>query len=269
MQGYYETISLSLGSAMTTEFFIKSPPPTHSSTNANFQPTVHENDDNVLQKKIDATEESSASEQQMPIASEGDNPENEILEGNSEIQTQPVLCVTEDSSDSKHVCTTQTTSDLPTLEVDIPTGDNEVVETTVVLSANTGDNSVIDESQVLSDNSHTGVLEMSSMLGNSEDKETPSELPAVKDTHLLDDFAEENPPQRSPVSPPLDALASVTYETPEDGEDNPDGFASLFHFQKESVKGKEIQMQDLADSDDQCFVTVISRRSRHRAGILL
>ena len=208
----------------------------------------------------------------MPIASaEGDKPENEVLEGNSEIQTQPVLHVTEDSSDSEHVCTTQTTPDSPTLEVDIPTGDNEVVETTVVLSANTGDNNVIEKSQVLSDNSHTGVLEMSSvLLGNSEDKETPSELPTVKDTHPLDDSTEENPPQHSPVSPPLDPLTSVTYEKPEDGEDNPDGIVSLLRFRKQSIKGEEmIQMEDLADSVDQCFVTLISRRSRHRAGILL
>ena len=60
------------------------------------------------------------------------------------------------------------------------------------------------------------------------------------------------------------------YEKPEDIEDMPDGsLINLFHGKKDRKEPEMIPMQDLADlPDNQCAITIISRRSRHRAGTM-
>jgi len=72
--------------------------------------------------------------------------------------------------------------------------------------------------------------------------------------------------------PPCSSISSSNfdpYEKPEDDEDTTDGsLINLLHGKKDSHKEPEmIPMQDLADlPDNQCAITIISRRSRHRAG---
>lgn len=260
---------------MTTGFFVRSSPE-HNASLPDSQPTkpeIDESSGDVFQEDNKTTEKSTAGEL-MPDAlgsTEGDRPKDENLEDNSGKQTPPALSKSEDN-DSEHVHATETTSDPPIMEASIPAGNSSVVETTPVLSDNTGDNSVTEESQVSSNSSHPDVVEMPSVsIGNSEDhtvKEITSELPTLKNTNPVDNFTGDNP---APFSPPFysteDSLTSITYEKPEDAEDDPDGIASMLHLRKESIKGEEmIQMQDMADSNDQCVVTLISRRSRYRAG---
>ena len=248
---------------MSTGFFIRSSPD-HTTPPAE-EPHLEnvESSGDIIHEDNRTTEESTTSEL-MPDAlgiTEGVISKDGNLEDHSEIK---IPSISEDGS-SQHVCTTETMSDPPVLEAGIPEGDDGVVETMPVSLDSTV---VLKESQVLSDNSNQDVAEIP--LESPENHTSKESFTAVKDTGPVDKSLEDERLPFSPTSPPFnpsgDSLTGISYEKPEDNEDDPDGIASILGLKK-LVKGEEvIQMQDLADSDDHCIVTIISRRSRYRAG---
>ena len=245
---------------MSTGFFvIKSPE--HTASFVNTQPQNDEPSD-VFQEDDKTTEQSTTSEL-IPDAlggTERDILKDDNLEHQGETKVPPSSFISEDTN-LEHMCTTETRSDPPLLEPSIPAVDNSAVETA---PDNPNTHSVVEESSVLSHNSHSDVVEKPSVaLTNTEDHviEELTESPTVKDAN---DCREEI---TSPFSPDEDSLTNINYERPEDSEDDPDGFTSILRLRKESIKGEEmIQLQDMADSGDHCVVTLISRRSRYRAG---
>lgn len=268
---------LSLSSTMSTGFFVTTPPIDSHPTEL-FDDTL-QGDNKTIEKSIleednKATEKSTTGEQAPDVLdrTEGNMPEDGDLEDHSGIKIPPCLSKSEDVN-SEQVCTGEVTMESTNpsiLEAGIPVEDSNVTETKLVLSDNPGNQSVTEEPQTSSDNPRADMTENVS-LANSEDhviKETMLESSTMKETS---DSKEDTPSPFSPGSPSFnpngDSLINTTYEKPEDIEDDPDGLASILHLRKQSIKGEEmIQLQDLADSLDQCNVTIISRRSRHRAG---
>lgn len=264
---------LSLGSMMDTGFYVSKSSSVHAASleahNLDSHFTVPEDDNlssDILQEDKKTTEQSTSGEV-MPnicrsteeVVLEGDMPtKDDDLEGQSVLKIPPNLSKSKESN-SEHVCTVKITSD--PLKVTIPE-DNSVVEIPPVLPADPEDHK---ESPIVLDNSQNVIEEVPSV-DNSEDhgvKEAPSD--PVEDSNPVNDATVETTlPFPSSLSP---SENSTIYEKPEDAEDLPDGIASMFCRRKESNKEEEmIQLQDLADSDDHCVITIISRRSRHRAG---
>ena len=249
---------------MSTGFFVTKSPEHTSASFVDTQPTVPQNDEssNVLQEET--TEKSTGSEL-LPDAlggTEGEVFKDSNLEDQGETKVPPSLSISEDTN-SEHVCGTDIRSEPPILEANIPVGDSSVVETIPALSDNLETHTVVEESPVLSHNSHSDVVEKPSLtLTKTEDHSREmSESPTVEGPN---DFREDIV---SPLSPSEDSLNNINYERPEDSEDDPDGLVSILRLRKESIRGEEmIQLQDLADSSDQCVVTLISRRSIYRAG---
>lgn len=253
---------------MTTGFFVRSPPDHTVPLAEEPHLTVFENVESsgdVFQKDDKTAEESTTSEL-IPDALEKITEGVISKDGNLEDHSETKAPSMPEDSNSQHVCTKETMSDPPVLEAGIPEGDGGIVETMPVSSDSTV---VLKEPEVLLDNSNPDVAAEIPQ-ESPEDHNSKKRLTAVKDTDPVDESVEDERSLFSPTSPPFnpsgDSLSSISYEKPEDNEDDPDGIASLLGLKK-SVKGEEvIQMQDLADSDDHCVVTIISRRSRYRAG---
>ena len=259
-------MTLSFSPTLSTGFFVTTPTTEHNVSVVNPQPTKPDNvepsgEDNMTLEKSTADE----------LMSEGDMPKGgDLEEDQSEVKSLPNVVSKAEDSNSENVCTIEVTSDSSTLETNTPGDHNSAAETIPVLSDNPGDHSVTEESTV---NSQDTVEVPPAPLDNSKDQEATSLSPTLKETNPVDDSTVETPISFSPISPTFilsgeDSLPSspTTYEKP---EDDPDGIASMLHLRKESIKGEEmIPMQNLAnsDSDDKCVITIISRRSRHRAG---
>ena len=251
---------------MNTGFFVRrlsadqTMPPAEESNLAMFENVESTGD--ILQEDNKTAKESTVSEL-MPDAlgiKEGDVSKEGNLDDHSSKIKAP------SKSEDSNLQHTETTSHPPVLEAGTPAVDDSVVETMPVSSDNTG---VTKESQVLSDNPHLDVIEMPSVSSsNPEDHAVKEPLTAVKGIDPVDESVEDEQLPFSPGSPPFsgDSLTSITYEKPEDNEDDPDGITSILGLKKSGKREEMIQMQDLADSDDHCVVTLISRRSRYRAG---
>jgi len=240
--------------------------------NLDSHPTIPEDDNlfsDTLQEDDKMTKQSTADEVVPDISRESEEvkPEVEVpskhndLENQNVLEMPPSLSKSEESN-SEHVCTAEITLD--PLGVNIPE-DNNVKETLPVLPADLDHK----ESPILLDNSQN-VIEVPPV-DNSEDcsvKETPSD--PVEDIDPANDATVETTLPFSPVSSSAnlseDSLTNAIYEKP-DAADIPDGIVSMLCRRRESSKEEEmIQLDDLADSGDHCVITIISRRSRHRAG---
>ena len=249
-------MTLSLSQDQTsTGFFTKSPEHTATSV-VDTRPTIPQDDElsDILQD-----DKTTPTGSDIHGVTEREVLKDDNLEDHSETKLPLSLSISENTN-SEHERTNDIRSEPPLLEESIPVGDDSMIETTPYLSDDPETHTVVEESPVLSHNSDSNVVEKPSVeLTNTEDHGS-EETPTVEDA---DDYREDIV---SPLSPSEDSLANVNYEKPED-EEEPDGIASMFRLQKESIKGEEmIQLQDMADSTDNCVVTLISRRSRYRAG---
>ena len=276
----------------TGGFYVKSPPTNTTSQEASsFSPSpatpdeIHDSSSGKpLQEDNKKTENSTVDEvtpdisgdnMQAVITLEGTIPNDSDIDEDSEKKMPINLCKSEDSGGSELACppTEIITSDPSILGTNIPE-DIAVVEippvssesleysaTRKVSTENPGDQSVTEEElPAVSEN-----LEIPLVVSDNSEDQTISVSPALEDTD-----SESDPVVK--VSPRLrssddDSLTNINYEKPEDDEEDiPDGFASILRSRKESNKGEMIPLQDLADSGDHCVITIISRRSRHRAG---
>ena len=241
---------------MSTGFFvIKSPEHTATSV-VDTQPTLPQDDDeltDIPQEDDKTTENLTGSD--ILGGTERQVHKDDNLEDHSEMKVPPSLSMSEDTN-LEHECTADIRSEPPLLEESIPVGDNSMVEAMPNLSDNPETHAVEEESPIL--HNPDSVEKPSVELTHTEDHDI-EEAPTVEDA---DDRREGIP---SLLSPSEDSLTNINYEIPED-EEEPDGIASKFRFRKESIKGEEIPLQDMADSSDHCVVTLISRRSRFRAG---
>ena len=252
---------------MTTGFFVTKSPE-HSASVADTQPPSVPQNDEAFEEDDKTTEKCVTTSELTPDAlksTESNIPKDDDLENHDETKVPPSIPKSEDTN-SEHVCATEIISDPLLLEAGVPVGDSNVVETAPASSDNPETHTAVEEPPVLSHSSHPDVVETQSVTPtNAEDhSEETSQSPTAKDDDSVDHYREDI---TSPFSPSEDSLNNVNYERPEDSEDDPDGIASILRLRKHSDKGEEmIQLQDMADSIDHCVVTLISRRSRHRAG---
>lgn len=230
---------------MSTGFFVTKSPEHAATSVVDTQPTIPQDDElsDILQEDDKTTEK--PADNDILGGTEREVLKHDNLEDHDETKVPPSLSISDIRSEP------------PLLEESMPVRDNSVVEATPNLSDNPETHTVVEESPVLSDSNV--VVKPSVGLTNTQDHGI-EETPTVEDA---DDFREDI---ASPLSPSEDSLTNINYERPED-EEEPDGIVSMLRLRKESIRGEEmIQLQDMADSSDQCFVTLISRRSRHRAG---
>jgi len=258
LQGYYETMMLSVGQTMSTSFYAPKDSPEHTATVVNTQPTVRQDDQSldILKEDDRITKKSTISEGISDVlgSTEEEMSENGDLEEHSEMKLPPASVF---ESKDINLEDTEMTSDPPSLEASVPIEDKITVVSAPVSPGSQGTHTIKEGSP----SSRSDVFEDTLVTSEEHISEELSECPTEKDAS--NDCREDI---TSPFSPD-DGSLNVNYERPEDSEDDPDGIASILHLRKESIKGEEmIQLQDLADSANHCAVTVISRRSRHRAG---
>ena len=263
LQGYYETMMLTVGQTKSTSFYVPKTSPGHTTTIVDTQPAVHQDDESsdILKEDDKATEKSTVSGGMPDVfgSTEEGMPKDSDLEKHHEMKSSTSVSESKDTN----LEDTEMTPDPHLLESSVLIEDSSTLAPASPDNQNT--HTLMQESPTLS-SSHSDVVEdILLALTNTEERiaEEVSEFPTEKDSNPGNDCREDI---TSPFSPDEGSL-NISYEIPEDSEDDPDGIASMLHLRKESIKGEEmIQLQDMADSANHCVVTVISRRSRHRAG---